>query len=260
MLITSRQHAFVQKARKIARGDDQLSLLDGWHLVGDAIEAGIAIEALALTDEVAEPRARACLERLVRDGAQVLRVSASVMEALSPVRTPSGVVALARQPSIDERQLTTPAPALVLVGVGMQDPGNVGATIRAAEAGGATGVWLIGESADPWSWKALRAAMGSTFRLPVLRTRDIGDACARLRSHGLRLVATVPRSGLPMHEVDLRLPTALLLGGEGAGLSADLLAAAEMGLSIPMRTPVESLNVAVAAALLVYEARRQRQS
>jgi RNA methyltransferase, TrmH family len=259
-VITSRQHAFVQRVRKIARGDDQLALLDGWHLVGEAIDAGIEIDAVALTDEIEDARARAYLQRVTDRGAPVMRVSTSVMEALSPVRTPSGVVALARQPQIAETRVTTPAPALVLIGVGMQDPGNVGATIRAAEAGGATGVWLTGESADPWSWKALRAAMGSTFRLPVLRTRDVVDACVRLRARGLRLVATVPRSGLPMHEIDLRQPTALLLGGEGVGLRADLLAAAETGISIPMQSPVESLNVAVAAGLLVYEARRQRLS
>ncbi len=258
--ITSRQHAFVQKVRKVARGDERLSLLDGWHLVGDALDAGIELESVALSIEPSDGEARAYVARLTDAGTPVLHVSASVMEALSPVRSPSGVVALARHRAVDDAHLVRPAPALVLVCVDMQDPGNVGATIRAAEAGGATGVLLTGESADPWGWKALRAAMGSTFRVPVLRRPDIVDACARLRARGLRLVATVPRSGVPMEHVDLRAPTALLLGGEGHGLTADLLTRADAGVSIPMQAPVESLNVAVAAALLVYEARRQRSS
>jgi TrmH family RNA methyltransferase len=256
--ITSRHHAFVQKVRKVARGDGQLSLLDGWHLVGEAIDAGLEIDAVALSLDDAEAQAYAA--RLSSAGTPVFHVSASVMEALSPVRTPSGIVALARQRLADEAQLVRPSPALVLVGVDLQDPGNVGATIRAAEAGGATGVVLTGESADPWGWKALRAAMGSTFRVPVVRNADVADVCARLRARGLRIVATVPRTGVPMDRADLRAPTALLLGGEGHGLNADLLARADAGVSVPMQRPVESLNVAVAAALLVYEARRQRTS
>jgi TrmH family RNA methyltransferase len=256
--ITSRQHAFVQKVRQVTRGDEQLSVLDGWHLVGEALDAGIEIESVAIATDSPDAQARQYLARLADAGTPVLHVSAAVMDALSPVRTPSGIVALARQRRADEARLISPAPALVLVCVDMQDPGNVGATIRAAEAGGATGVLLAGESADPWGWKALRAAMGSTFRIPTLRMPSIIDACARLAARGLRIVATVPRSGLPMHEIDLRPPTALLLGGEGHGLGADLLAAADAGVSIPMQAPVESLNVAVAAGLLVYEARRQR--
>lgn len=259
-IITSRHHAFVQQVRQVARGDERLSILDGWHLVTDAIDAGIAIDALALAENPADDNGRACVARLTEAGTPVLRVSDSVLRALSPVRTPSGVVALARRPEVDEARLTSPAPALVLVCVGMQDPGNVGATIRVAEAGGATGVLLSHESADPWGWKALRAAMGSTFRLPAVRTPSVLDACGRLRARGLRIVASVPRAGLSMHDVDLRPATAILLGGEGPGLGTAVLAAADARVSIPMQPMVESLNVATAAGLLVYEARRQRMS
>lgn len=271
--ITSRHHAFVQKVRKVARGDERLSLLDGWHLVSDAVDAGLEIDSLALSVEPPDALTRSLLDRLRAAGTPFFHVSPSVMDALSPVRTPSGVVAVARRRVVDETELLRPAPfeqgrgraehrrrapALVLVCVDMQDPGNVGAAIRAAEAGGATGVLFTGDSADPWGWKALRAGMGSTFRLPTLRRADGVDACLQLRARGLRLVATVPRGGTSMAEIDLRPPTALVLGSEGAGLGSDLLAHADDRVSIPMQAPVESLNVAVAAALLVYEARRQR--
>lgn len=259
-VITSRQHAFVQRARQVARGDAELSLLDGWHLIGDALDAGLDLEEAAIAADADDDEAARTLARLADTGTPVWRVSDAVMNALSPVRTPSGAIALVRRRQADVAQLVAPAPALVVVCVDMQDPGNVGATVRAAEAGGATGVWLAGDSADPWSWKALRAAMGSTFRLPVRRTSDVVATCDTLRQYGLRLVSTVPRSGLAMEAVDLRAATALFLGGEGPGLHADLLARADAGISIPMRAPVDSLNVAVAAALLVYEARRQRLS
>jgi TrmH family RNA methyltransferase len=139
-----------------------------------------------------------------------------------------------------------------------QDPGNVGAIVRSAEAGGASGVQFTGSSADPWGWKALRAAMGSTFRVPVLRQPDSAVALAHLRDAGLALLATVPRDGTPMLDVDMRGPLTLILGGEGRGLDQTTMDAADQRVSIPMSGEVESLNVAVAAGLLVYEARRQR--
>ena len=140
----------------------------------------------------------------------------------------------------------------------MQDPGNVGAMIRAAEAGGASGVALAGSSADPWGWKALRAAMGSTFRLPVIKTADPMALLTILRKTGVKLIATAPRRGTDLHAMDFTTGAAIIFGGEGAGLDDAVLLQADERVSIPMKRPVESLNVAVTAALLVYEARRQR--
>jgi TrmH family RNA methyltransferase len=181
------------------------------------------------------------------------------MNALSPVKTPSGVVALARRPDVQLARVLQPAPPFILVAVDMQDPGNVGSLIRSAEAGGATGVVISGESADPWGWKALRAAMGSTFRLPVVVARDSSNVCDELRARGAKLIATMPRDATPMHEIDLCQSTAILLGGEGPGLSNEIVSKADARVSIPMNAAIESLNVSVSAALLVYEARRQRE-
>ena len=192
------------------------------------------------------------------EGTPIVHVSDSVMDALSPVRTPSGVVAIAARPIIDRRALLAPAPAMVVAAMGVQDPGNVGALIRSADAGGATGVLLDTDSADPWSWKALRAAMGSAFRLPVLRHADARASLAEWQGEGLAIVATDPRNGVDLHTLDLTLPLVFVMGAEGTGLSEDILEAADLRVRIPMRARVESLNVAVAAALLVYEAARQR--
>ncbi|MFP5380510.1 MAG: TrmH family RNA methyltransferase, partial [Vicinamibacteria bacterium] len=130
--------------------------------------------------------------------------------------------------------------------------------LRVAEAAGATGAAFTGASADPFGWKALRAAMGSSLRLPLVAEAAIAPLLDALQAAGLRLVATTPRAGEPYDAADYRAPTALLLGGEGPGLPPDVLARCDTRVTIPMRPPVESLNVAVTAGLLLYEARRQR--
>ena len=258
--ITSRQHPIVKAFRAVARGDEERALLDGWHLLHDAVAAGFAIETIAVSDAPQSSADAALIEQMARQPAvSVASVSPAVMNALSPVRTPTGVVALIKRPLIEWSQLLSPAPPLVVVGIDVQDPGNAGAIIRAAEAGGATGVVLAGESADAWGWKALRASMGSTLRMPVHQQRDARAACAALRNHGVSLIGTVPHDGLSMYDADLCGQTALVFGGEGGGLSSPILEVIDRLVTIPMQRPVESLNVAVATGVLIYEARRQRQ-
>ena len=113
-------------------------------------------------------------------------------------------------------------------------------------------------TADPWGWKALRASMGGVFHLPVIRSRNPLGTLSEWRSAGISIVAAVPRHGVAMYDTDLRRPTVVLMGGEGPGLPADVTAAADARVTIPMTGGVESLNVAVAAALILYEAKRQR--
>jgi TrmH family RNA methyltransferase len=179
------------------------------------------------------------------------------MQAISPVRSPSAIVALADRPTAAAGRIYDGTP-LVIVAIDIQDPGNVGAIIRVAEAGGASGVVCAGACADPFGWKALRGAMGSTLRLPVLVDRDVREAIDEARRHRCRIVAASPRGGRPVFASDLRGPIAILIGGEGPGLAATQIDAADERVNIPMQPPVESLNTAVSAALIVYEARRQR--
>src|SRR5439155_7795550 len=152
------------------------------------------------------------------------------------------------------------AHTLLLLVVDVQDPGNTGAIIRVAEAGGATGVIASGATADPFGWKALRGSMGSALRLPVVRASVSTDTIAEARRHGCRVIATVPRDGRPLYEVDFSGPVAILIGGEGHGLAPALVDTADERVSIPMQPPVESLNAAVSAGLIVYEAHRQRMA
>lgn len=258
-VITSRQHPIVREFRDLARGRGSSILLDGWHLLVEAVNAGLAIETVAVCRSPTGD-ALVSLERARRAGARVLDVSEAVLNALSPVHAPTGVVAAAARPQVDSMSVLRPAPALVLAGVGVQDPGNTGALVRSAAAAGSTGVVVDDTCADPWGWKALRASMGSAFHVPVVRTKTLGLVVDGWRAAGVAVVAAVPRDGTPMYDVDFTRPTAILIGGEGAGLSDAVLSGADIRVTIPMSEAVESLNVAVAAALLLYEARRQRGS
>jgi TrmH family RNA methyltransferase len=258
--ISSRQNPLVRAFRLLAATPDpdlRRLLLDGVHLVQEARAAGLEFETVAVADGRSE--AAELAEDLRRAGIGVVAVTEGVMSALSPVRTPSGIVAIAKRPAVDVRDICAHPRALVLVAVDVQDPGNLGALVRAAEAGGATGVIVCGGSAHPFSWKAVRGSMGSALRLPITALARVSDAIDYCRDAGLRTAAAVPREGRTPRDVDWRVRSAIVVGGEGAGLTTDVIDVCEERVTIPMQPPVESLNVAVAGALLVFEAARQRK-
>jgi TrmH family RNA methyltransferase len=263
--ISSRQNPLVRTFRELADAPDPTGeriLLDGIHLVEDAHRAGALFEVVVvatsrLRQETEEGELAAALER---DAIDVVEADDKVFSALSPVKTPSGIAAIAR------RKVTAPPiicghpKALVITAVDVQDPGNVGSLLRVAEAGGATGAFVCGASANPFSWKALRGSMGSAIRLPVVPGMTVDAVLNCMADAGLRIVAAVPRGGEHPDEMDWRGPIGVLMGGEGPGLSEEIVARSDARVTIPMATTVESLNVAVAAALIVYAARRQRVS
>ena len=259
--ITSRRNPIVARFREITRSATPTSstiLLEGPRLIAEALAAGVRIDLAAISTGAAKARRTAAvLDRLDPAVTRLVGVSPAVMEALSPVSTPSGLVALATlEPAGFEAAAPPPRPLVVGL-LGVQDPGNTGAVIRAVEAGGATGVVTVG-GADPYGWKALRGSMGSAFRLPVVRTPDLDAVRTEADARGLRVLATVPRGGTPVSDADLRGPCLVWLGGEGGGLDICVVDTADDVVSIPMSPPVESLNIAVAAALIVYEAAGQR--
>lgn len=260
--ISSRHNPIVKTFRALAQGDhDERLLLEGLHLVEEALRAGVAFRVVAISSRLlGTPDAgmRQLVAALERTDARVASVSPAVMAAMSPVRTPSGVVAIAEHRALPIQQVFDRSPQLVLILVGLQDPGNVGAVIRTADAAGATGVVTCERTADPFGWKALRGAMGSTFRMPVAAGQPASLTIATARLHGLRVLAAAPHGGRSLHETDLSGPVAIVMGAEGRGLDRDLEGACDDRVTIPMRRDVNSLNVAVSAALLVYEAYRQR--
>ncbi len=262
----TRQHPGVQRYRALARqpsgiGLERELLLDGLHLLFEAHSSRVTIESAAFEHAVLDqPPVRSLAEALAASGTEIFIVSRNVLEAMSPVKTPSGAVGIARRSMLTLVAALGPpsggAP-LVMLAHDVQDPGNVGALMRSAEAAGATAFVACGGTADPLGWKALRGSMGSALRLPIARA-GIEDALRECRTAGLQTIALAPRGGEPFFTVDFRRPTAFVLGSEGGGLPPEISKRADRQVSIPMHGPVESLNVAVAAALVVYEAFRQR--
>jgi TrmH family RNA methyltransferase len=260
--ISSRQNPIVREFRELAATPDPSGsrlLLDGAHLVAEAQRAGAAIRMVAIAaSRMERDTEEAALARsLDRSGTEVVTASDQVLEAMSPVRTPSGIVAIAERTPVSVEHVCRSA-AFILAAVDVQDPGNLGSLIRAAEAGGVTGVLVTGHSAQPFSWKAVRGSMGSVLRVPVASAPSVNGVLACMRKNGVRTIAAVPRDGVAPAEVDWRGRIGLLLGGEGPGLTPDVIATADERVTIPMQPPVESLNVAVAGAILVYAARQQR--
>ncbi|HEX5110649.1 MAG TPA: RNA methyltransferase [Vicinamibacterales bacterium] len=266
--VSSRQNDTVRSFRALAKEPDSSGarlLLDGAHLVHEALATGLRFEIAAVAssrlDDGTEIRQLA--ETLERRGVDVVVASDAVFDAMSPVRTPSGIVAIvAREPSSAAR-ICQQTGGLTLATVDVQDPGNLGALVRVAEAGGVTGmlVCTAGRSgaAHPFSWRALRGSMGSALRMPLAGGITASEAVDSLHAAGGRVVAAVPRDGRDPDDVDWSGQIGLVVGGEGPGLDEPLLAACDELVTVPMAPQVESLNVAAAGAILIYAARRQRK-
>jgi TrmH family RNA methyltransferase len=228
--------------------------------VSEALGSGVRVHHAAVTDASrTRPEIQTLLDRLSEQRVETVVATPAVMDALSPVRSSSGIVALAGRPTHGDDRIYT-SNALVVIAVDVQDPGNIGAIVRVAEAAGATGVVAAGTSADPFGWKAMRGSMGSALRLPISTAPQLEAAMDEARRAGCRLVATVPRHGVPVEAASLAGPAAILIGGEGSGLPAEVIRDVDERVTIGMEPPVESLNTAITAALVLYEARRQRQA
>lgn len=263
--VRSRSNPLVKRLRALkerADPDGGLLLIEGPKLLAEALHAGLELVELAFAERAANaPQLAPLRAAIARQGLSPRILDDALLDALSETEVSQGVLALARRPAFAEAQLfAAPEPLLVLL-VGVQNPGNLGGVLRTAEAAGAHGAILAAGCADPFAWKALRGSMGSAWRLPHVLGWSAAEGLARLRARGLRLAATVAggaAGACPYAEADLRGPLALLFGSEGAGLPGDLTAQADLRLTIPTAAAVQSLNVGVAAGVLLFEAARQR--
>jgi TrmH family RNA methyltransferase len=258
-VIRSRSNPLLRRLRALKeKAGGELMLLEGPKLLREALASGVEVLEAAAAFRPGRADAARLADELRGRGIPLRLVDERVLASLSEVETSQGILALARRPSFDEERIFRGTP-LVLVAAGIQNPGNLGALLRTAEAAGATGAYLTDGAADPFSWKALRGSMGSAFRLPHRRRITTAEALARLRSHGVAVLAADAAGARPYHDVDLRRPVALLIGPEGAGLAPAVQAQATESVAIPMAEGVESLNASVAAGVLLFEAARQRR-
>jgi TrmH family RNA methyltransferase len=258
--ITSRQNPLIKRALRIRLGDEPGHMfVEGLRLVEEAVASAIAIEALIYTTEIGETaRGRELLARVARNHCRGALVPQNIMKAIRDVETSQGIVALAAQPRFEIADMFSGAAPLAVALDQLQDPGNLGTIVRAAEAAGASGVAASAGSVEPYGPKALRASMGSAFRLPVVRRANLAEVAAAARALGARVLTTAATGGTPYTEVDWRLPALVLVGNEGAGLSRGARALTDELVSIPLAPAVESLNAGIATAVILFEAARQR--
>jgi RNA methyltransferase, TrmH family len=262
--VSSRQNPLVRAYRQLARQPDPTGLrllLDGAHLVREAHAAALPFESVVVANSHLDRGTEegTLAQSLQRAGIDIVSAGDQVFAALSPVRTPSGIVAIAHRHPTTIEAILTQAQLFALVVVDVQDPGNLGSLMRVAEAGGVTGMIVVGDSAHPFSWKAIRGSMGSALRLPVAQSLSLDAVMNEARRNRAKLIAAVPRDGRDPDAVDWSGGVALLLGGEGQGLSTRVTQATDERVTVPMEPPVESLNVAASAAIMIYAARRGRR-
>jgi TrmH family RNA methyltransferase len=243
--------------------------IEGLRILEEAIRSGLRFSAVFFRDS-----AQAAAERLLPQiAAQVetLLLPDKLFDSLVPSESPQGVAALVRLKhfSIDDLserlQIGPIALGPIIVLTGLQDPGNLGTILRSAEAFGSAGVILGEGTVSPFNSKVVRASAGSVFRLPIIHNQGkspaakLEEICEKLRTQGVRLIATSSHKGIPLDQADLKTPAAIFFGNEGSGLPRDLMTKMDESIAIPHTTQVESLNAGVAASIVLYEAARQRK-
>lgn len=262
MVITSRDNFLLRRARAVRDGKiEELIFVEGLRLCEEAFLSKLSIDAVIFSEELArKEKAARLIEELGRVCKQASSVSEKLLESISYTRTPQGIVVLATRPVSDKVtfEAAQPSTPLLVLMHEINNPVNVGAILRTAEAAGATGVLVTGNTADPFSPKALRGAMGSAFRLPVWTGTTYTEALQWCASHGIETVGADVEGSVSYTDIDWTAPAALIVGRESAGLSHAELSHAKTVVRIPMHGRVESLNVGVAAAIVLYEAARQR--
>lgn len=251
--------------RRLRRSKGDHALLEGPHLVAEALAAGLPLETvLATRDLLASPDGQELLARHPGLAPVLVPVADGLLDDLTDADSPRGLLAVARLPrsGVAALPLAPTAPGgLYLYLEGLQDPGNLGALARVAEAAGAAGLALAPGTVHPNHPRALRASAGSLLRLPVAVGVEAEALARHLETVAPRWAALVPRGGTGLYDLPdaaVQSTLVLLVGAEGPGLSPALAARADLGLTIPMAAPVESLNATVAAALVLFEVRRRR--
>jgi len=262
-VVRSPQNAAVRALRALDRDRDLreregLYLAWGIHLAQEGLAAGVLLKEAWVGPALdGSAEGRAVQSDLLRAGVRLIRATTRVLESIIPGSGDQGVLLLVRRVARSLDDVLAARPSLVLLAQGVQDPGNLGSIARTAKALGGEALVVLEGCADPFGSRAVRAAMGAQFTLPVASSA-LGVTLAAVARSGLRIVASDPAADEPPHAVDLRPPTAVFVGGEGAGLSGEILERAWSRVRIPMAAGVDSLNVHAAAAALLYEAARQR--
>jgi RNA methyltransferase, TrmH family len=254
-IIESKQNTRVKELRaallRPSRGHADAIGIEGLHLVAEAVQSGLQIASVFIASGHEH-----LLETLrLPASVELLSMPADILASAVTTEAPQPIAALAQPPASAWESAFTPQ-SLVVVLAGIQDPGNLGTILRSAEAFGASCAISLPGTVSQWNPKAMRASAGSVFRLPVL-TATPDECFNRLHTACIQTIAAMAHNATPLDRQNLATPTAFLIGSEGSGLSPELAARCDARVTIPCPGPVESLNAAVAASILLYEASRQ---
>jgi TrmH family RNA methyltransferase len=256
IVLTSPQNPLIKQIRKLHYGKHRkaqsLFLLEGTNLLEAAYQWNYPLKVVCYTDDWQEKHPH-LWEKIEQWAQRTEQVSQSILNAIATTKTPDGVIAIAPRSSPSRPHFSRVQLGLILEQ--LQDPGNMGTIIRTAAATAVEGIWANENSVEFDHPKVLRASVGAWFRVPMTVERDLSSIITQFPG---QVVATLPTAAKTYWDIDFQQPTLILLGNEGAGLSSELASLADEKVQIPVAEGVESLNVAIAASLLLYEAWRQR--
>jgi TrmH family RNA methyltransferase len=259
-VVESKDNARLKELRKALSGAVRTVQghvgIEGPHLLEEALRAGLQVKTVFVAQD-----AERLLDSLhISPETEILRLPAKLLNSALATENPQAIAALVEAPDWSWPHVLGARPrgaALVVVLDGIQDPGNLGTILRSAEAFGATGIVSLPGTVSAWNPKAVRASAGSVFRIPILAVSE-QECLEKLHEAGVKIFSTSVRAAQAAEQVELTGPVALIIGNEGNGVAGDLEAKADARITIPCPGPVESLNAAVAASVLLYEAARQR--
>ena len=256
MLISSRSNPTIKQIRSLRERKEReragLFFIEGIRLVVEAAQPGAEIQTIVVAPDLLKSDvARQIVNEQRQKGTQVLEVTPDVFDALSQKEGPQGIGALVRERVRTLDDLSPAGPYWVALDE-PQDPGNIGAILRTADATACAGVILLDHSADPYDPSALRASMGAVFSVPLVKAR-FAELVEWKRQRGVMLVGTSDRGAVDYRQAAYQFPLVLLMGSEREGLSAEQIAACDLMVRIPMAGRSDSLNLAVATGVMLYE-------
>jgi TrmH family RNA methyltransferase len=247
--------ALLRPAKSLGEAGAAIAI-EGLNLAAEALRSGLTLDTVF----VAQGHESLVSQLGLSPETDILALPADLLASAVTTESPQPIAALLRPHAWEWTDLLpddSPAPALLIVLAGIQDPGNLGTILRSAEAFAANGILTLPGTVSPWNPKAVRASAGSVFRLPLIAVSPV-DCFQRLAAARVTTLAAMARDAQPLGQANLAASVALFIGSEGSGLAPEIAQQCAARITIPCPGPVESLNAAVAASLLLYEAARQR--
>jgi TrmH family RNA methyltransferase len=242
------------------RKKERVFLIEGVKMVEEALRDKLGVKQVIASPSLTQHHGKGVIRLAEGRGVDILWISDRLMGGVAESRTPQPVMAVVEMREHGEEALIAHSSGLIVIAHQLQDPGNLGTIIRTAEAVGAAGVAITRNSVDPHNPKTVRASMGSILRMPVVKIADAQGFLGKCKKAGFQAAAMALQGDRNLFDADMTKPTAVMFGQEGSGLQGSLLESVDLRLRIPMAKTIDSLNVATSAAVVLYEALRQRMT